>query len=128
MQLPELWLPRDTMSPLSFLSLDTGRWICAINSLFSKILEIIQGLHYSGDQKNLNNMEHNIEQRCRGGSAEGEHRPGNISSLFLLFLLAPALPSSPKLCESTGPSQCHRTALLPGHKAVWHRGTGVAVE
>ena len=52
MQLPELWLPRDIMSPLSFLSLDTRRWICAINSLLSKLLETIQG-----EQKNINNME-----------------------------------------------------------------------
>lgn len=123
MQLPERWLPRDISSPLSFLSLDTGRWVCAINFLLSKILEIIKKLGYSGEQKNLGNMEYNREQRCHGGSAEGERGPGSISSLFLLFPPAPAFPSS--LLAQTCPSatmhcsQGMRQCGTERHRLLW---------
>lgn len=127
MQLPELWLPKDTMSPLSFLSLDTGRWICAINSLLSKILEIIQGLSYSGEQKNLNYMEHNRQQRakvpqglCRGEEWTWEH--------FFPVSLVPTGSCTPQFPVSTALTQCHHTALLPEHEKVWHRDTWVALE
>lgn len=127
MQLPELWVPRDIMSPLSFLSLDTGRWICAINSLLSKILEIIQGLGYSGEQKNLGNMEYNGEQRakvpqglCRGGVWTWEH--------FFPVPLVPTVSCTPQFPVSTDLSQCHHTALLPGHETLWHRDTWVTLE
>lgn len=130
MQLPELWLPRDTMSLLSFLSLDTGRWIYAINSLLSKILEIIQGLSYSGEQRNLNYMEHNREQKCHGGSAEGKCGPGNISSLFLLFLLAPAPPSSllAQACPSATTQHCSQGIKQCGteiHGLLWSSGSAI---
>lgn len=122
MQLPDRWLPRDITSPLSFLSLDTGRWICAINFLLSKILEIIEKLGYSGEQKNLGNMEYNREQRCHGGSAEGERGPGSISSLFLLFPPAPAFPSSLlQTCPSatTHCSQGMRQRGTERHGLLW---------
>ena len=126
MQLPELWVPRDIMSPVSFLSLDTGRWICAINSLLSKILRSSKGWATQVSRKTSVtwNITESKEQRCHRGSAEGECGPGNISSLFLLFPLSPALPSSllAQTCPSATTQHCSQGMRHCGteiHGSLW---------
>lgn len=56
--------------------------ICEINSLFSQIPETIQGLGYSAEPQNLDNVDHNRERSAKV-SAALQHGPGNIYFLFL---------------------------------------------
>lgn len=90
--------------------------------------KFIQGLSYSGEQKNLNNMEHNSGQRAE--VLQGLWRVGTWtckhSSLFLLFPPA-SLHSSSQLAEACPSAPTQHCSQAWGSVAQKYMGcSGVA--